>query len=392
MARDPLGKMPKRMEMLRAYRPRPDVEKCEVVLRKVLRLFGEGIRESLERTSGYYLSRTNGKFQNSNLTEKARKKASKLISHNNWAERPFAVVKALAHQCPSMSLSHLSCLAHARVNGTYRSPTAEHVNSKKRKKRTMERPGAAIMAHPAVKTAVAKLCCVRSASLGGVVKMRRELRDIDIRAAWAHSAKHHEDKIAENERLATARATKLNGQVETVLITTTEELNGTLAEMNTGQTRKALAAQINKRTGLLQRTHPLNAVPLEHRAAKIPAAGACHKIKMSPSDDRNKDEHLKALLELLTQCDGARSGETGDCKAPRVTRKLVSVSSEHASAHSVAVQSRLQVSQLEKAQTEEDPLAAQLHEDYTGKLLIDYDYEGETYRVFYVRWRERTKE
>jgi hypothetical protein len=51
-----------------------------------------------------------------------------------------------------------------------------------------------------------------------------------------------------------------------------------------------------------------------------------------------------------------------------------------------------QVSQLEKAQTEEDPLAAQLHEDYTGKLLIDYDYEGETYRVFDVRWRERTKE
>ena len=139
----------------------------------------------------------------------------------------------------------------------------------------------------------------------------------------AHSAKHHEDKIAENERLATARATKLNGQVETVLITTTEELNDTLAEMNTGQTRKALAAQINKRTGLLQRTCPLNAVPLEHRAAKIPAAGAHHKIKMSPSDDRNKDEHLKALLELLTQHDGARSGETGDCKAPRVTRKLV---------------------------------------------------------------------
>ena len=64
-------KMPKRMEMLRAYRSRPDVEKYEVVLRKVLRLFGEGIRESLERTSGHYLSRTNGKFQNSNLTEKA---------------------------------------------------------------------------------------------------------------------------------------------------------------------------------------------------------------------------------------------------------------------------------------------------------------------------------
>ena len=140
--------------------------------------------------------------------------------------------------------------------------------------------------------------------------------------------------------------------------------------MNTGQKRKALAAQINKRTGLLQRTYPLNAVPLECRAAKIPAAGACHKIKMSPSDDRDKGEYSKALLELLIQYDGARSGETGECKAPRVTRKLVSTSSEHASAHSVAVQSRLQVSQLEKAQTEEDPLAAQLHKGYVGELLL----------------------
>jgi hypothetical protein len=141
--------------------------------------------------------------------------------------------------------------------------------------------------------------------------------------------------------LATARATKLNEQVEIALITTTEELNDSLAEMNTGQKRKALAAQINKRTGLLQCTHPLNAVPLEHRAAKVPAAGTCHKTKILPSDDRNKDGHSKALLELLMQHDGARSGETGECKAPRVTRKLVSVSSECTSAHSVTVQSRL---------------------------------------------------
>ena len=160
-------KMPKRMEMLRTYRSRPDMGKYEVVLRKVLHLFGEGIHESLERTMGHYLSRTNGKFQNSNLTEKARKKGSKLISHSNWVEQPFAVVKALAHQYPSMRLSHLSSLAHARVNGTYRSPTADH-NTKKRRKRTMERPEAAIMTHPAVKTAVAKLCCIRFASLGGV--------------------------------------------------------------------------------------------------------------------------------------------------------------------------------------------------------------------------------
>jgi hypothetical protein len=47
--------MPKRMEMLHAHRSRPDVEKCDVVLRKALHLFGEGTHESLERTMGNYL-------------------------------------------------------------------------------------------------------------------------------------------------------------------------------------------------------------------------------------------------------------------------------------------------------------------------------------------------
>jgi hypothetical protein len=37
-------------------------------------------------------------------------------------------------------------------------------------------------------------------------------------------------------------------------------------------------------------------------------------------------------------------------------------------------------------------LAAQLHKDFHGKLLLDYDYEGNTYRVVDVKWRVRAKE
>jgi hypothetical protein len=243
------------MEALRKYRSRPDVDKYEVVLRKVLLLFGKGIHESLERTMGDFLKATNGKFQNDNLSEFQKKRTGKLFSHNNWAERPFAVVKDLALRYPSMSLSHLSALAHARVNGTYRSPTAEHnkAKNKNRKRKTMERGGAAVTAHPALKTAVAKVCCVRDATLGKVTAMRRELLAVDTKAARAHAAAHHRDKIVESERLATARATKLNGQEETNLITTTQELDDTLEELGIGATKKVLSAQINKRTGFLGR-------------------------------------------------------------------------------------------------------------------------------------------
>jgi hypothetical protein len=52
----------------------------------------------------------------------------------------------------------------------------------------------------------------------------------------------------------------------------------------------------------------------------------------------------------------------------------------------------MQSVQLEKAKTQGDPLAAQPHKEFQGKLLLDYDYEGNTYRVVDVRWRERGKE
>jgi hypothetical protein len=118
--------VPKRVEALRKHRSRPDVDKHEVVLRKALLLFGKGICGSLERTMGDFLKAANGKFQNDSLSEFQKKRTGKLFSHINWAERPFAVAKDLALRHPSMSLSHLSALAHARVNGTHRSPTAEH--------------------------------------------------------------------------------------------------------------------------------------------------------------------------------------------------------------------------------------------------------------------------
>ena len=90
--------------------------------------------------------------------------------------------------------------------------------------------------------------------------------------------------------------------------------------------------------------------------------------------------------------DAARTEDTGTEAAPRVARKLHCISTAYTSAHSTATQARMQSVQLEKAKTQEDPLAAQLHKDFQGKLLLDYDYEGNTYRVVDIRWRERAKE
>ena len=83
-------------------------------MREVFALFGEGIHESLQRTMGDYLESTSGDKSNSKmeLWEKAR--AAELRCDNNPAERPFGIIKALLENFPSMSLSNLGRLAHAR--------------------------------------------------------------------------------------------------------------------------------------------------------------------------------------------------------------------------------------------------------------------------------------
>jgi hypothetical protein len=99
------------------------------------------------------------------MTEKERERASHLVCHNNGAERPFAVVKGLSRLHPNTKLSHLSSLAHARVNGTHASPSADSKNASERSKRWRMMDGAAMTAHPVIQEAVAELFCTHDASI-----------------------------------------------------------------------------------------------------------------------------------------------------------------------------------------------------------------------------------
>jgi hypothetical protein len=236
---------------------------------------------------GDFLVSTDGKKNKVYTTEWEMERASHLVCHNNWAERPFAVVKALAHLYPKMSLANLSSLAHARVNGTYRSPTIEANKLKrKRNKQTMESGGAVQTAHPAIQESVSRLCCVRECSLGAVVKMRRELRGKDTEASRMHVAEHRANALAEQERLASVRVARLNKHAETTLIATVEELKDTILELGVGQTMEVLKAQFNKRVIDLHCMYPVSVIPTEYRTKKA-TAGEYHKLKMSPSSGEN---------------------------------------------------------------------------------------------------------
>ena len=114
---------------------REDIENYEPVLREVLVLFETAIHTSLERTMGKYLRSTGGIYRNELRSDWELQKVAQLLSHNNAAERPFAIAKAHLKSFPTMKLSCLVNFALALTNGTHRSSGTQG-----KTKRTKARP------------------------------------------------------------------------------------------------------------------------------------------------------------------------------------------------------------------------------------------------------------
>ena len=86
--------------MLTAFTTREDLARYESVLKNVLRLFGEGIHESLTRTMAAYLEVTGGRLSNEKKSQWEKDIAAHMIGTNNPAESPFATVRAFLHMYP----------------------------------------------------------------------------------------------------------------------------------------------------------------------------------------------------------------------------------------------------------------------------------------------------
>ena len=137
------------MERLRAYHGRADEVKYESMLVKVLGLFGQGIIASLEFTMKDYLHQTSGHLR-SELRESAQVEKCKLmLCHNNYAERPFAVLRQYKRLYPAMTVGNLGKLANSLVNGTHRP------------KMGGKAAGVALTADTRLRDCISRLCSVR---------------------------------------------------------------------------------------------------------------------------------------------------------------------------------------------------------------------------------------
>jgi hypothetical protein len=125
-----------------------------------------------------YLHQTNGPLRNDLRQPWENKAVQSMLSHNNFAERPFAVVKEFWDIYPSLSLQNLSSLSYSISNGTHRCAEI-YGHHNKCTALSSRLAGIAITAHPDLKRAVNILCSVRRKSLGRVTCLAREAHKRD---------------------------------------------------------------------------------------------------------------------------------------------------------------------------------------------------------------------
>ena len=137
------------IDKLRAFKGRADEEKYTGMVKRVLGYVGKGIISSLEFTMKDYLRQTDGRLQTGTREPWEWTKCKPMLSHNNAAERPFAISRAYKNMYPSLTLANLGKLSHSIANGTHR-PRQNGLSA-----------GIALTADPRLRNCVTQLCNVR---------------------------------------------------------------------------------------------------------------------------------------------------------------------------------------------------------------------------------------
>ena len=385
----------KRREMLRAYSSRGDADKFTPILKQVLAIGGDAIHVSLKRTMGDFLEVTNGSRAESKLEPWMKARAMLLLSHNNPAERPFALMKFLDHLFPTMSLNNLSNASHALVNGTFALASPKPKTQKGAAEATSSQTcaGAAVLANSRLKRAVSVVASVRMRSAGTVTTQRREEYAADIVANAEHRQEHRARQLAEHMQLAASRAQKKDTAHSIELITSVDNLRvHLLAKISKSARMVFLSQQFDARmTGRATHfTYSRAAIGDEYRIIKHKAK----PLKKSPRDNEDSLSYLTRLVELMITSDVKEGRYTAarleEAQATEViiARDLPVISKVYTASYSVALKEEAKEEAKALMAVDGDPVLVKLMEKYVGAVFLDAD-DGNTYMVRVVQYDEK---
>ena len=344
------------------------------MLKEVLALFGEGIRESLQRTMGDFLEATKGAKAESQLEDWERQKYGKALATNNAAERPFAVIKELLHSFPSMRLCFLSATSHSRVNGTFRVAEAGG-KFQKTKHRVGVKAGAAMTSDPFLIQTIHTMTSIRDRNPGDLTKLWRQWELEDHLACSAHRQTRDANNLKEQMRLMEGRAERANTAHEVPLLVTVAELRRELLSCEGVKHRcvKMLKDQIDGR--------------IKGRGFKYPTSAIGHNfrtrhgvLKKGPPEGKDEIAYLQELTEKMVAHD-LEVGQISAAPVVRLARSLHLMCAKYTLAQSTTLKKELQEKMAKAATPVDDEMLVQLAAKYTGRLFYDYERDKITYRI-----------
>ena len=371
------------LERLNFFKEREDYEQYSGLLRQVLKCFGEGIIESLTYTMKNYLRQTGGKLANENREPWERSAVHKMVCHNNYAERPFAVLKAYAKVFPSLSLSNLAHLVHSLVNGTHR--CAEIFGTRKKSEGICPRlPGIALTAHPEVKAAVNKLCSVRRKTVGEVTRQHREAYRVDKYAQIMTRKRKTKEKfdanVAKQAKIAANRDKAEETSSNSLCIDLIDLKNQLKSRSNSKSARlDFLKEQVYARiAGENPRSYPGLGSEWRKQGGKLRVS--------SNNTSQSTEDYLTQLVTAMLKEDEDTFGvknTSGTSTGQDYIRALPTISLEHTNPKALAWKAEFSATIAQLAMPKDDPMYVPLQEKYVGQILFDNDTRA-TQKLFRI--------
>jgi hypothetical protein len=306
-----------------------------------------------------------------------------MISHNNFAERPFAVVKALARMYPSLSLRNLSQLTHSIVNGTHRCAET-YCRRDEMELGNTRLAGIALTANPVLRKAVNILCSVRRKSIGAVTKICRDAHNLDT---VAYILNRKAKALAKYNALVKQQATKA-AKRDQAEMTASSGLCIELSELQLqlkacSKSKESRVTFLNDQvyariSGEHQRLYPNLGPEFRKLGGKLHVS--------SKSKTQSDEDYLMLLVTAMIKEDSntlrVNENVIASLKQDYI-RALPSIAPEFTNPKAKALKWEFANTIADFAQPQDDPMYVLLHTKYYGSILYD-DETRASHKLFRI--------
>jgi hypothetical protein len=203
----------------------------------------------------------------------------------------------------SLSLRTLAVFSLSMCKGSHR-PAEAKGKQKRTESKDVRQCGSALLAASELQIAITKLCSVRKVNVGQVTaKLDLVFLTNTRRADALRESKRLEEQEAETRKIQ-KKGVKFNKYMEEPLAATIGDLLAHMTAMNNavGVSKDYLRRQCNAR--MMRAEFDMFSYP--SISDRFRAKNKKRKIKLTPSDDQNEVEYLKALVILMMKADSRR--------------------------------------------------------------------------------------